>query len=173
MLGTHTMTNERLLRPATETDLAALIALERGAEAQLYVGQWSEERHRAVMTSGDALYLVAEDSEGLAAFAILRGLSEAGRAIELKRLVVNRPGRGLGRRILGEIQRIAFEDLGAHRLFLDLVDDNSRARHLYESMGFVLEGSMRDATNRDGEWHDLLLMSMLEDEYQQRSGARG
>jgi RimJ/RimL family protein N-acetyltransferase len=86
---------------------------------------------------------------------------------------VGQPGLGLGRRILGEIQRIAFEELGAHRLFLDVFDDNARARHLYESMGFVIEGAMRDATSRDGAWHDLLLMSMLEDEYRQRSGIRG
>lgn len=168
------MTPERLLRPATEADLAALITLERGAEAQLYVGQWSEERHRAAMAGGDARYLVVDDADGgLAAFAILRGLSEAGHAIELKRLVVGRPGLGLGRRILGEIQRIAFEELGAHRLFLDVFDDNARARHLYESMGFVFEGAMRDAACRDGAWCDLRLMSMLENEYRQRLGIRG
>lgn len=167
------MTHEPLLRPATEDDLTALIALERAGEAQLYVGQWSEERHRATMAGGDARYLVAEDSDGsLEAYAILRGLGEAGRAIELKRLVVGRPGRGLGRRILGEIQRIAFEELGAHRLFLDVFDDNARARHLYESMGFVFEGVLRDATSRDGEWHNLLLMSMLEDEYRDRQVSR-
>jgi L-amino acid N-acyltransferase YncA len=163
------MTQETQLRSATEADLAALIALERAAEAQLYVGQWSEERHRETMRGSDARYLVMDDADGgLAAYAILRGLGEAGRAIELKRLVVGRPGRGLGRRILNEIQRIAFEEQGAHRLFLDVFDDNSRARHLYESVGFVLEGSMRDAASRDGEWHDLLLMSLLEDEYRQR-----
>ncbi len=165
------MTPERLLRSATEADIPELLALERGTEARLYVGQWSEERHRATRTGGDALYLVADGTAGgLAAFAILRGLSETSRAIELKRLVVGRPGQGLGRRLLGEIQRMAFEELGAHRLFLDVFEDNARARHLYESMGFVFEGTIREAASRDGAWCNLRLMSMLEDEYRQRPG---
>ena len=37
---------------------------------------------------------------------------------------------GLGRLMLKELMRIAFRELGAHRLFLDVYEDNSRARHL-------------------------------------------
>ncbi|MDR3741427.1 MAG: GNAT family protein [Terracidiphilus sp.] len=161
------------LRTATETDLQDIIELERAEEARRYVGQWSEERHRATLTGGDARYMVVEDpAGGLAAYAILQGLAETGRAIELKRLVVGRPERGLGRKLLRELIRIAFEDLKAHRLFLDVFDDNARAQHLYTSMGFVFEGTMRHAASRDGEWHDLRLMSMLEDEFAARkSGA--
>jgi diamine N-acetyltransferase len=167
------MTARKLLRPATDADVEALMALERGAEARKYVGQWSEHRHRATMTGGDARYLVVDDADGeLAAYAILRGLAETSRAIELKRLVVAAPGAGLGRKILNELIAMAFEELGAHRLFLDVYDDNALARHLYESVGFVFEGAMREAAERDGVWHDLRLMSMLESEYRQKSGVR-
>jgi len=95
---------------------------------------------------------------------ILRGLSEDSRSIELKRVVVAAPGQGLGRRILTEVIRIAFRELGAHRLFLDVFEDNDHARHLYESLGFKYEGVMRQAAHRDGRWFDLHLMSMLESE---------
>ena len=61
--------------------------------------------------------------------------------------------------------RIAFRELGAHRLYLDVFDDNARARHLYESLGFQYEGVMREAAQRDGQWCNLRLMSMLEKEY--------
>jgi len=98
-------------------------------------------------------------------YVILRGLSEDSRSIELKRVVVATPGRGVGRRILTEILRIAFRELGAHRLFLDVFEDNARARHLYESLGFKQEGVMREAAQRDDRWFDLHLMSMLESEY--------
>ena len=99
------------------------------------------------------------------AYAILRGIQETSCAIELKRIVVATPERGLGRSILKELMRIAFRELGAHRLFLDVYEDNARARHLYESLGFQYEGIMRDAAKRDGQWHDLRLMSILESEY--------
>ncbi len=155
-----------LLRRATLDDIPAIIALERLAEAQRYVGQWTEERHRATLAGTDARYYLAEtDDASPSAYAILRGLAETSGSVELKRVVVARPGNGLGRRILKEILRIAFEELNAHRLFLDVFDDNARARHVYESLGFQYEGIMRESAQRDGVWHNLHLMSMLEDEY--------
>lgn len=157
------------LRPATLADLPALVALERTPVAREFVGQWSEERHRATLTGGDARYYVSEsESGGLTGYAILRGLAESSHAIEIKRIVVAAPGQGLGRRILTELMRIAFRELHAHRLFLDVYDDNARARHVYESLGFVYEGVMRDAAQRDGVWHNLHLMSMLASEYAEK-----
>ena len=155
-----------LLRLATPADIPAILALERTPMAREFVGQWSEERHRATLAGGDARYYVS-DTEwgGLQAYAILRGLNEASRAVELKRIVVAVPERGLGRRILRELMRIAFRELGAHRLFLDVYEDNARARHLYESLGFQFEGVMREAAHRDGHWVNLRLMSILESEY--------
>lgn len=161
--------NLMLLRPAVTDDIPALVALEQIPFASRFVGQWSEERHRTTLDGNDARYLVSEDETGqLRAYVILRGLGEDNRAIELKRIVVAVPEKGLGRRILTEVIRLVFEDLHAHRLFLDVFDDNARARHLYESLGFVYEGTMRDAAQRDGAWHDLCLMSMLETEYRRR-----
>jgi GNAT superfamily N-acetyltransferase len=138
--------------------------------AQQFVGQWSEERHRAALRGGDARYLLSETGNEtgrgtLEAYVILRGLSEDSGAIELKRIVVAVPERGLGRRILSEVIRMAFEDFHTHRLFLDVYEDNARARHLYESLGFVCEGTMRDAARRGETYCNLRLMSMLEEEF--------
>jgi len=152
-------------RLATVADIPAIMSLEGNPVARQFVGQWSEDRHRATLTGSDGRYYVNEDGGAIDAYVILRGLSEDSRSIELKRVVVAAPGQGLGRRILTEVIRIAFRELGAHRLFLDVFEDNDRARHLYESLGFKYEGVMRQAAHRDGRWFDLHLMSMLESEY--------
>jgi diamine N-acetyltransferase len=154
-----------LLRIATVADIPAIVALEGNPIARQFVGQWSQERHRATMNGGDARYYMSEAGGKIDAYVILRGLSEDSRSIELKRIVVGVPGHGLGRRILNEVIRIAFRELGAHRLFLDVFEDNARARHLYESLGFKYEGVMRESAHRDGRWFNLHLMSMLESEY--------
>ena len=154
------------LRLATLDDIPAILALERTPMAREFVGQWSEDRHRATLAGGDARYYVSEtDWAEVQAYAILRGLQESSRSIEIKRIVVAVPERGLGRRMLNELIRIAFRELGAHRLFLDVYEDNSRARHLYESLGFQYEGLMRDAAHREDHWCNLCLMSILETEY--------
>jgi len=158
-----------LLRPAVPSDIARIVALERTPHGRSFVGQWSEERHLATLTGGDARYFVSETESGdLQAYAILRGLSEDSGSVELKRIVVATPERGLGRRVLEELICTVFEDMKAHRLFLDVFEDNARARHLYESIGFRYEGVMRDAALRDGQFFCLHLMSMLESEYAQR-----
>ena len=186
-----------ILRPAVSEDIPRIVALERTPGAQQFVGQWSEERHRAALRGGDARYLLSEsplnpssinksgigetvaNEKGpgiLEAYVILRGLSEDSGALELKRIVVAAPERGLGRRILSEVIRMAFEDFHTHRLFLDVYEDDARARHLYESLGFMYEGTMRDAARRGETYCNLCLMSMLEEEYEknreQRTGPR-
>ena len=153
------------LRTATVTDIPVILALERGPVARLFVGQWTEDRHQATLASADSRYYVNETSSGIDAYVILRGLAEDSRSIELKRVVVAAPGQGLGRQVLSEIVRIVFRELNAHRLYLDVFEDNTRARHLYESLGFKYEGVMRQAAHRDGVWFDLHLMSILEAEY--------
>ena len=153
------------LRVATLADIPAILALESSPVARQFVGQWSEERHRTTMAGGDARYYVSDSIGNIDAYVILRGLSEDSRSIELKRVVVDVPERGLGRHVLTEIMHICFRELRAHRLFLDVFEDNARARHLYESLGFQYEGVMRQAAHRDGRWFNLHLMSILESEY--------
>jgi ribosomal protein S18 acetylase RimI-like enzyme len=169
--------NSMLLRPANPNDIPSIVALERLPESTQFVGQWSEERHRATLASPDARYFVNEaesreanqtDTGPLRAFAILRGLKETSGSIELKRLVVHPPGQGLGRQILAELIRIAFDQFHAHRLFLDVFDDNLRARHLYRKFDFVEEGLLREAARRNGQYCSLRLMSLLDREYDAR-----
>jgi RimJ/RimL family protein N-acetyltransferase len=153
-------------RIATHSDVDSIVALERLPESARFVGQWSEERHRSTLSSPDARYFVGETEAGdLCAYAILRGLAESSGSIELKRLVVHPPGNGLGRQILSELLRIAFEEYAAHRVFLDVFSDNPRALHLYKSAGFVEEGLLREAARREGAYCSLHLLSLLDREW--------
>ena len=167
-----------LLRPAVPSDIPRIVALERTPHGRTFVGQWNEERHLTTLAGGNARYFVSETESGeLQAYSILRGFKEDSGAIELKRIVVANPERGLGRRILEELISVAFNEYHAHRLFLDVYEDNARARHLYESVGFQYEGVIREAARRDGEYVSLRLMSMLDREYAQQpfktGGSRG
>ncbi len=78
-------------------------------------------------------------------------------------------GRGYAREATMLAGRFAFgadpEGLGLHRLGLEVLSINPRAFALYESLGFMTEGRLRDA-HLDGERYcDRILMSMLDDEY--------
>ena len=85
--------------------------------------------------------------------------------MELRRLAVTVKGRGHGRAALRAAIALAFEEHGAHRLWLDVKPHNERARSLYRSAGFAEEGVMRDALFHDGKFESLVLMSILRPEW--------
>lgn len=78
-------------------------------------------------------------------------------------------GRGFGGEAIGLVLEYAFapapRGLGLHRVSLDVLEINPRARMLYESHGFEVEGRLREV-HRDGDfWTDVFLMAILEDDY--------
>ena len=155
------------LRLACLDDLPHLMAMERIPEYRTFVGNWSEEEHRAKMASADCRYFMAESDPGeVAGFAILRGVASPHRSIRLQRIVVASPERGVGRQMLAGILDYVFRELKAHRLWLDFFETNTRAQHVYESLGFHREGILREAIFRDGEFHNQRLMSILDREYE-------
>jgi len=83
-------------------------------------------------------------------------------------MVVQHQGQGVGRAALRVAKKVAFDDLGAHRFWLDVKTHNTRARALYDSEAFVVEGVLREAVRVAGGFESLTLMSMLAPEFAQR-----
>jgi diamine N-acetyltransferase len=119
------------------------------------------------LTDPDKLYLVATDLSGqLIAFVILAGLTSKAHSIELARMAVVRPGTGIGKPLLKDIIDMAFNELKADRLWLDVFTDNGRALHTYKAVGFREEGVLQEASLRnDGQLGSLVIMSILAKEY--------
>jgi RimJ/RimL family protein N-acetyltransferase len=61
--------------------------------------------------------------------------------------------------------RFAFYEMGLHRVALGVVEDNARARRVYEKCGFREEGREREAKYRVGRYVDRIVMSILEPEF--------
>lgn len=78
--------------------------------------------------------------------------------------------RGLGTESTRLLLAYAFEQLGLHRVGLEVFDFNPRARHVYEKVGFVYEGTRRDALRFDDEWIDAHDMSILAHEWERHRG---
>jgi RimJ/RimL family protein N-acetyltransferase len=61
--------------------------------------------------------------------------------------------------------RYAFTELNLFRVSLNVFGYNQRAIRSYEKAGFVIEGCQRQALRRDGQYHDLVFMGVLRDEW--------
>ena len=73
-----------------------------------------------------------------------------------------------GRRVSDEaarlLQRHLMDDLGYHRLELEIYGFNERAMRHAERAGFVREGVKRKAYDRHGEWVDGVLYGLIPDD---------
>ncbi len=74
-------------------------------------------------------------------------------------------GKGLGKKITYEVVQYGFQWLNLNRIELSVLAGNDRAKHIYSSIGFVTEGTKRQAQFKDGNYIDLHLMAVLRNEF--------
>jgi RimJ/RimL family protein N-acetyltransferase len=158
------------LRPTMQSDLDFVLSLERDPVNLPFITPWERLQHEAAIRFPDFRHFIVETGPGLEAggFMILIGCRNPHLAVELKRMVVRDKQQGFGRAALKVAKKIAFDDLGAHRFWLDVKKTNARAQALYASEGFVLEGELRQAVKIAGGYDSLVVMSMLQEEFAQR-----
>ncbi len=153
-------------RPTTLEDISFVVAAEKHTENRLFVTSQSEEEHREYIADPNVSHWIIEKASDSApvGYVILVGV-EKGTVIEFRRIVIAEKGLGIGTAALRWIKHFAFEQCNAHRLWLDVVTHNERARALYKSQGFVEEGILRECVQTDSGWNSYALMSMLAHEY--------
>lgn len=74
-------------------------------------------------------------------------------------------GKGLARPTYTYFLDYYFNQLGMNRIYLKVLETNSRAIHIYKSLGFKEEGRDRQAIFRNGKFNDYICMSILRSEY--------
>jgi RimJ/RimL family protein N-acetyltransferase len=124
-------------------------------------------------TDADGLWDMVTDEEGNRQTGTTRRFTRE--EIENLRLAL-RPGqrgRGFGGEAIQLVLDHAFADpgeggLGLHRVSLDVLSINPRAYALYESLGFVVEGRLREAHLDGQHFCDVVVMAVLEDDWRAR-----
>jgi RimJ/RimL family protein N-acetyltransferase len=74
-------------------------------------------------------------------------------------------GDGIGEIAVSLILDYGFRALDLHRIGLEVIASNGRAKGLYERLGFVREGVIRQAYQRGGRREDVELWGLLRDEW--------
>jgi RimJ/RimL family protein N-acetyltransferase len=110
--------------------------------------------------------VVSVDTGELAGHASLWGATVRRRCATLGVLLgPEHRGRGRGRETVRLMLRYGFQEMGLHRVQLEVWAFNDRALRCYRSAGFVEEGRRRQVTFHDGRWHDEVLMAVLRSEW--------
>ncbi|NGM82177.1 GNAT family N-acetyltransferase [Paenibacillus sp. 7124] len=155
------------LRKTEEKDLEFVLAAERSEDNRPFIGQWTADQHRAALHDAGMLHLIIETDTGEpAGYVIVTGLQNANLSVCIQRIVIERKGRGYGKEMLPLLISWLFRSTPVHRLWLDVREHNVRARHLYETVGFVYEGTLRDCVMTESGFESEHILSILRPEYE-------
>ena len=159
----------RLSRP-TSADIPFIMACERLEGYEKIVGRSEEPWHQAALEGKTYTYFLFHESDQPVGFTILTGWGAPEQVTHVKRIVVTRPGEGLGKAFLNLIIDRVFGDTQAYRLSLGLFPDNLRARRAYEGVGFQAEGVSRGSAYFGGVNRDELVMAIVRPEWRALRG---
>lgn len=74
-------------------------------------------------------------------------------------------GKGCGTIATKQMLKHAFYNLNLNKVELTVLESNKVAQHLYEKVGFKLEGTKRQAIYKNGEYQNIIMMSILKEEF--------
>lgn len=117
--------------------------------------------------SSSLLLLVAlRDTDEVIGDIALQSIDSYNRNANVRIAIEERfQGKGYGSEALKLMLDYGFGIVNLHRIELNVFAYNERAAHVYEKLGFKKEGVQRDALYYDHEYHDSILMAILEDEF--------
>ncbi|KQW30953.1 hypothetical protein ASE36_01260 [Rhizobium sp. Root274] len=160
------------LRRATEADIPFIMETERLPGYDEFIGRYSLEEHKAQLTNPGFAYLIGDDAAGESlGFVILMDLDRRDGNACVKRIAVASPEKGVGSQLLAKAVDVSFLEYPTHRLWLDVVRENTRAKTVYLKTGFIEEGVLREAALLPGgRRSDFFIMSLLRPEWASRRG---
>ena len=183
-----TITGEKVvLRPFTEDDLPGMLRVLRDPEALKLTGTVHDDAEPASLADEkrfrdwyasrndqpDRLDLAVIDRArgGCVGEAVLNEWEPGNQSCGFRiALGPAGRGRGLGTEATRLIVGYGFEQLGMHRISLEVYSFNPRARRVYEKAGFRAEGVLRESLRYGGEWIDATVMSILSGEWAEHRG---
>ena len=169
------------LRPVDITDVPTLRALmadpvvgrltgsvhhSYGEQPELWTLEELTDRLLGWTTAIDRIvWVIVENVSGLiVGEAVLNHLDQENLSCGFRVWISGATGRGLGTEAVRLSVGHAFA-VGLHRVELDVYAFNPGARHVYEKLGFVVEGTKRQALRFDDEWVDCHVMGLLASEW--------
>ncbi len=158
------------LRRAEESDLPYIMKLEFAPDNLKFIVPFEEAFHHKIITEGKAsLDIIVERPDGTpVGYILMNGLLTEAKEAEWTHFIMGEKGKGYGHEAMKLIKALTFRELGFHRAWLDCKDYNARALHLYQSEGMVREGLIRDTIITNGKYENLVILGMLEREYEAR-----
>lgn len=148
------------MREADEDDVSLIAGLFKLPHSREFLNEPGRDAILDLIegSEGEAFVLEA-DGEDFGYFT----MHDRGWLVDLGVLVVKKTGLGAGPFAMRWGIEEAFQKRGAHRIFIEIREDNDRARAMCERLGFKAEGLYRDGFRdaASGQYKNLIPYGML------------
>ena len=148
-------------------DDRALLAILEQSEVFKWWGAHDLQKVREEFVGESTIFVIEADGEIAGAIQYWEDTDPMYRRASLD-IFLGREwhGRGLGTEAIRVLTHYLFGERGHHRLTIDPAVANAAAIRAYERVGFKPVGVMRSyERGPEGEWHDGLLMDMLQEDF--------
>jgi RimJ/RimL family protein N-acetyltransferase len=162
------------LRRATADDAGFLLELAADDDVRPFLGAHTAADRESIMAEIErserepevfGRLVIEVDGERAGSLGFHR-VNERSRIARVEGLAVH--PRARGSRVADEaarlVQRLLLEELGYHRLELEIFAFNERACAHAERSGWIREGAKRKAYLRDGEWLDSVMFALVRED---------
>ena len=158
-----------IIRRADLADLNFILNLQAKPENKNFIVPFDEKFHTEILTETCAgkMDVIVEERETskYVGYFMLSDLDNPHNKVEFTHVIIDKKGCGYGKESLQAMLKWSFHIKKFHRVYLDCKTYNEVALNLYESVGFKREGIMREIILVNGVYEDLILLSILENEF--------
>lgn len=119
-------------------------------------------------SNGNKHFAIVNEFDEYLGTVSLKNISKENHSAEYA-IVVRSIARGTGAAALAtkDILHYAFDTLKLHKVYLNVLERNERARHFYIKCGFVYEGTSKDAILLNGKYENLAWYGIFNDREQE------
>lgn len=125
------------------------------------------ENYMAHRTVAVRCAITAEDNDEILGLVSLTSVDYINQSAELHIMIgeARNQGKGMGTFAVYTMLYHAFNNMNLQRVESNILNSNERSKGLFEKCGFVYEGKKRNAVFKNGKFVDMLIYSILKDEY--------
>jgi len=145
--------------------IAYSLSVFQSLKTTAQIDLWFSATLQQANTLNLGIYL--QETNALIGYAGLSGMSVTNQSGEYFIFIGEKAswGKGVGTVVTKQILHLGFTSYQLNRIMLTVSELNTGGLRAYTKAGFVLEGRLRQATCRQGVFHDKLVMSVLKAEW--------
>lgn len=149
----------------SHTNLAIRLLNDNNQHFYSEVGIDAASHRNFIKSIPNDLLWVIESGGKLCGIVSVYHIDNKNKKCEWGRFVVDSGAVGVGSIVEFMVLDFVFEKLGIHKLYCEVFKKNYNVIKMHQKFGFIVEGEFKDFIFKNNEYHDVLYLSLLQDDW--------